>query len=79
MKVVANMNLKTLVGWLNKMNETTVTVQIPRFRIEDSMSLKEELKKMGLEDLFSATHASLPGTIHVSLTSLIQNFLLLDS
>lgn len=62
MKVVANMNLKTLVGWLNKMKETTVTMQIPRFRIEDSLSLKEELVKMGLEDLFSATRASLPGT-----------------
>ncbi|KAA0712161.1 Antithrombin-III [Triplophysa tibetana] len=62
-EVVANMNLKTLVGWLNIMNETTVTVQIPRFRIEDSMSLKEVLAKMGLEDLFSATHASLPGMV----------------
>lgn len=61
MKVVANMNLKTLVGWLDKMKETTVTMQIPRFRIEDSFSLKEELEKMGLEDLFSPSQASLPG------------------
>ncbi|XP_057182133.1 antithrombin-III [Triplophysa rosa] len=62
-EVVANMNLKALVGWLNKMNETTVTMQIPRFRIEDSLSLKEELEKMGLEDLFSPTRASLPGMV----------------
>lgn len=55
------MNLKKLVGWLHAMKETTVAVQVPRFRIEDSFSLKEELIKMGLEDLFSPENASLPG------------------
>ncbi len=55
------MNLKKLEGWLQAMKETTVSVQVPRFRIEDSFSLKEQLMKMGLEDLFSPENASLPG------------------
>lgn len=62
-EVVANMNLKKLVGWLHAMKETTVAVQIPRFRVEDSFSLKEQLTKMGLEDLFSPANASLPGMV----------------
>ncbi|XP_056303258.1 antithrombin-III [Danio aesculapii] len=62
-EVVANMNLKKLVGWLHAMKETTVAVQIPRFRVEDSFSLKEQLKKMGLEHLFSPANASLPGMV----------------
>lgn len=57
------MNLKKLVGWLHAMKETTVAVQIPRFRVEDSFSLKEQLEKMGLEHLFSPANASLPGTL----------------
>nr|QBY91829.1 serpin C1 [Ctenopharyngodon idella] len=62
-EVVANMNLKKLVGWLHAMKETSVSVQVPRFRVEDSFSLKEQLTKMGLEDLFSPVNASLPGMV----------------
>ncbi|XP_066503700.1 antithrombin-III [Hoplias malabaricus] len=62
-EVVANLTLKRLSGWLNTMTETTVAVQIPRFRIEDSFSLKENLKAMGLGHLFCAEHASLPGIV----------------
>ncbi|XP_072516801.1 antithrombin-III [Salminus brasiliensis] len=54
---------KKLTGWLNTMTETTVGVQIPRFRIEDSFSLKEKLQDMGLDHLFSAEHAHLPGIV----------------
>lgn len=61
--VVANMNLKKLVGWLDQMKETTVTMHIPRFHIEDSLSLKDELTKMGLVDLFSQSDANLPGMV----------------
>ncbi|XP_051980417.1 antithrombin-III-like [Xyrauchen texanus] len=60
-EVVESMNQKKLVGWLHAMKKTTVSVQIPRFRIEDSLCLKEHLKKMGLKDLFSSAHASLSG------------------
>ncbi|KAK7126738.1 hypothetical protein R3I94_018053 [Phoxinus phoxinus] len=62
-EVVANMTLKKLVGWIHAMKETSVSVQVPRFRIEDSFSLKEQLTKMGLEDLFSPENASLPGMV----------------
>lgn len=43
------------------MKNKQVAVQFPRFRIEDSFSLKEKLQAMGLNDIFSAEHASLPG------------------
>ncbi|KAG9266645.1 antithrombin-III [Astyanax mexicanus] len=52
-----------LTNWTNTMSETTVAVQIPRFRIEDSFSLKEKMRDMGLNHLFSAEHASLPGIV----------------
>ncbi len=57
------MTLTKLEGWLQAMRETTVSVQLPRFRIEDNFSLKEQLMKMGLEDLFSPEKASLPGMV----------------
>ncbi|XP_036442456.1 antithrombin-III [Colossoma macropomum] len=62
-EVATSLTLKKLTGWLTAMAETTVAVQIPRFRIEDSFSLKEKLQDMGLEHLFSAEHASLPGIV----------------
>lgn len=57
-----NLHLK-LNDWLKDMTETTVSVQIPRFRIEDSFNLKEKLEAMGLKDLFNAAQASLPGMV----------------
>ncbi|KAL2089650.1 hypothetical protein ACEWY4_014338 [Coilia grayii] len=62
-EVEKGLHLKKLVGWLNRMKETTVAVQIPRFKIEDSFSLKEKLQTMGLQHLFSPNQASLPGLL----------------
>ncbi|XP_018920986.2 antithrombin-III [Cyprinus carpio] len=62
-EVMENMKLTKLEGWLQAMKETTVSVHVPRFRIEDNFSLKEQLTKMGLEDLFSPEKASLPGMV----------------
>lgn len=50
-----------LQGWLNALKEISISVHLPRFRIEDSFSLKEKLQQMGLKDLFSPSNASLPG------------------
>ncbi|XP_010869667.1 antithrombin-III isoform X2 [Esox lucius] len=61
-EVEAKLNMKTLTGWLHNMKETSVSVQLPRFRIEDGFSLKEKLQAMGLKDLFSFD-ASLPGIL----------------
>lgn len=55
------LDLNKLNGWLKDMKETTVSVHIPRFRVEDSFSLKEKLQAMGLQDLFRSDRASLPG------------------
>nr|CAZ73991.1 antithrombin [Plecoglossus altivelis] len=62
-EVEENLNLKKLMGWLQAMKETTVSVQVPRFKIEDSFSLKEKLQAMGLHDLFNSEKASLPGLL----------------
>lgn len=61
MKVEENLSLKKLSGWLNDTKNKQVAVQFPRFRIEDNFSLKDKLQAMGLHDIFSAEHASLPG------------------
>ncbi|XP_026054201.1 antithrombin-III [Carassius auratus] len=62
-EVVETITLTKLEGWLHAMKETTVSVHVPRFRIENNFSLKEQLMKMGLEDLFSPEKASLPGMV----------------
>ncbi|KAJ8376521.1 hypothetical protein SKAU_G00071010 [Synaphobranchus kaupii] len=62
-QVAEALELKKLTGWLDAMKETTVALQMPRFRIEDSFSLKEKLQALGLEDLFDANKASLPGMV----------------
>lgn len=60
-KVEENLTLEKLRGWLSLMKEKQVSVQFPRFRIEDNFSLKEKLQAMGLQHIFSPEHASLPG------------------
>lgn len=60
-EVEASLDLKKLSSWLDELKETTVSVHVPRFKVEDSFSLKEKLQAMGLTDLFSAEASSLPG------------------
>ncbi|XP_068175812.1 antithrombin-III [Antennarius striatus] len=62
-KVEESLDLKKLTNWMGQMTETTVSIYIPRFRVEDSFSLKEKLMAMGLTDLFSSETASLPGML----------------
>ncbi|XP_023279924.1 antithrombin-III [Seriola lalandi dorsalis] len=62
-QVEASLDLNKLNDWLSQMKETTASVHVPRFRVEDSFSLKEKLQAMGLTDLFSPDKASLPGML----------------
>ncbi|KAG5850131.1 antithrombin-III [Anguilla anguilla] len=62
-EVEESLELKKLTGWLDAMKETTVAVQMPRFHIEDSFSLKDKLQALGLEDLFDSHKARLPGMV----------------
>ncbi|KAM6951128.1 antithrombin-III [Aplochiton taeniatus] len=62
-QVEENLDLQRLTVWLDSMREISVAVQIPRFRIESSFSLKDKLQAMGLHDLFNAERASLPGIL----------------
>ncbi|XP_047444075.1 antithrombin-III isoform X3 [Mugil cephalus] len=69
-QVEESLDLKKLSGWLDQLTEVTVSVQVPRFKVEDSFSLKEELQAMGLTDLFSPDEASLPGILEDGSDSL---------
>ncbi|XP_013855087.1 antithrombin-III [Austrofundulus limnaeus] len=69
-QVEENLDLKKLNGWLSQMKETTVSVSVPRFRMEDNLNLKEKLQEMGLMDLFDASKASLPGILEDGSDSL---------
>ncbi|XP_068605874.1 antithrombin-III-like [Brachionichthys hirsutus] len=52
-QVEDSLDLKKLTDWIGEMRDTTVSIYVPRFRVEDSFSLKEKLQAMGLTDLFS--------------------------
>ncbi|KAK2835105.1 hypothetical protein Q5P01_015589 [Channa striata] len=62
-KVEESLDLTKLTDWLDAMKETAVSINVPRFTIEDSFSLKEKLQAMGLVDLFIPEKASLPGLL----------------
>ncbi|XP_053369487.1 antithrombin-III [Clarias gariepinus] len=62
-KVEEHLSLNKLDGWLSNMEEKPVGVRFPRFRMEEDFSLKEMLQAMGLQDIFSVEHASLPGMV----------------
>ncbi|XP_019711346.1 antithrombin-III-like, partial [Hippocampus comes] len=62
-QVEAELDLATLSVWLEQMVETRVSVHLPRFRLEDSVRLKEALTALGLRDIFSPQNASLPGLL----------------
>ncbi|XP_017293074.1 antithrombin-III [Kryptolebias marmoratus] len=69
-EVEENLDLKKLNGWLDQMKDTTVSASVPRFRVQDNLSLKEKLQEMGLTDLFNANKASLPGILEDGSDSL---------
>ncbi|KAM8875756.1 antithrombin-III [Spinachia spinachia] len=62
-KVEEGLDLNKLTSWLDQMKEVAVAVHVPRFRVEDSFSVKDKLQDMGLTDLFSSERASLPGML----------------
>ncbi|KAM5203135.1 antithrombin-III isoform 1-T1 [Hipposideros larvatus] len=60
-KVEQELTPEVLQEWLDGLAETLLVVHMPRFRIEDSFSVKEQLQDMGLADLFNPEKAKLPG------------------
>lgn len=60
-EVERDLTSEKLQEWIDSMTEVSLFVYLPRFRIEDTFSVKEKLRKMGLEDLFSPENARLPG------------------
>ncbi|NXP16992.1 ANT3 protein, partial [Scytalopus superciliaris] len=69
-EVERDLTSEKLQGWIDFMSEVSLFVYLPRFRVEDSFSVKEKLRKMGLEDLFSPENARLPGIIAEGRTDL---------
>lgn len=68
-KMEQELTPELLQEWLDELVETLLVVHIPRFRIEDSFSLKEHLQKMGLVDLFTPEKSKLPGWYQAGLSS----------
>lgn len=62
-KVEQELSPELLQEWLEALTETLLVVHMPRFRIEDGFSLKEQLQDMGLVDLFTPEKSRLPGII----------------
>uniref|UniRef100_A0A8C2M0B8 Antithrombin-III n=1 Tax=Cricetulus griseus TaxID=10029 RepID=A0A8C2M0B8_CRIGR len=62
-KVERELTPELLQEWLDELTETMLVVHMPRFRTEDSFSLKEQLQDMGLVDLFNPDKAQLPGIV----------------
>lgn len=60
-EVERELTSERLQGWIDSMTEVSLFVYLPRFRVEDNFSVKDQLRKMGLEDLFSPENARLPG------------------
>ncbi|XP_008054108.1 antithrombin-III [Carlito syrichta] len=52
-----------LQEWLDALQETLLVAHVPRFRLEDGFSLREQLQDMGLVDLFRPERARLPGIV----------------
>ncbi|KAM6456875.1 antithrombin-III [Liasis olivaceus] len=62
-QVKQELTSEKLEGWLGALKEVSLSVHLPRFKIESSFSLKEKLQEMGLRDLFDPERASLPGIV----------------
>ncbi|CAL1593409.1 unnamed protein product [Knipowitschia caucasica] len=62
-QIEEGLDLKKLSSWMELMEEKTVSVHVPKFKVEDQFSLKDKLETMGLTDLFNAERASLPGML----------------
>ncbi|XP_051042031.1 antithrombin-III [Phodopus roborovskii] len=62
-KVEQELTPELLQEWLDELTEMMLVVHMPRFRSEDSFSLKEQLQDMGLVDLFNPDKAQLPGIV----------------
>lgn len=59
-EVERDLTSEKLQDWIDSMKQVSLFVYLPRFCVEDSFSVKEKLRKMGLEDLFSPENARLP-------------------
>ncbi|XP_027790794.1 antithrombin-III [Marmota flaviventris] len=62
-KVEQELTPEVLQEWLDELSEMMLVAHVPRFRIEDNFSLKEQLQDMGLVDLFTPEKSRLPGIV----------------
>ncbi|XP_063795755.1 antithrombin-III [Pseudophryne corroboree] len=69
-KVEQALTLEKFSEWLHKVQSVQLSVHLPRFKIEDSFSVKEKLQKLGLVDLFDPNAARLPGIVANGRTDL---------
>ncbi|XP_070553952.1 leukocyte elastase inhibitor-like isoform X2 [Ptychodera flava] len=60
-KLESRLNTDLLDSWPKVMGNTTVVVTIPKFKLEQTFSLNDQLTALGMSDLFSAGRADLSG------------------
>ncbi|KAH7717184.1 serpin [Aphelenchoides avenae] len=59
--VLGSLNGKKLTEYLSKRDKSIVNVQLPRFKMESSLALKEALTALGLTDAFIPEKANFEG------------------
>nr|XP_033771162.1 antithrombin-III [Geotrypetes seraphini] len=62
-QVEQNLTIDVLQTMMESMRETTISIHMPKYEIEDSFSLKEKLQQIGLVDIFNPETAKLPGIV----------------
>lgn len=63
--------MEKLREWTQSLETTEVNIKLPRFKVEDSYDLNNNLTRLGVRDLFSRSKADLSGMsgardLHVS-------------
>lgn len=56
-----SLNIENLDKWMMVMVNTTVSVSLPRFKLNQQIDLKNILPKLGIQDVFYASKADLSG------------------
>lgn len=60
-KLEKSLDLEDLDRWMTLMVNTTVSVSLPRFKLNQQVDLKNVLPQLGIQDIFDASKADLSG------------------
>ncbi|WP_448536567.1 serpin family protein, partial [Pseudothermotoga sp.] len=74
MELEKNLTKEKIEVWLKNLSETRVQVFLPRFKIQQRLSMKETLMKMGMVDAFTdrADFSKIDGTHMLKIQNVIH-------